>query len=107
LEGQNWIGKYSKLRSNWVLEDKEFISRNKIILNEEYKENYMSVKDMKGIGRELVILNNTFEHHKNYYVCQQTAYCFSMYTFILDKNNHVMLKVNFKHKNCYNTLMLL
>lgn len=38
LEGESWIGKMSKVRSDWVLEPAGFIARNNIVLdNEEVK----------------------------------------------------------------------
>lgn len=51
----------SKLRSDWLLSERSFMERNSIVVdNERVKENYMRLSDLKGIGRELVILNNTY-----------------------------------------------
>lgn len=39
---------------------------------------------MKGIGRELIILNNTNDFHKNYYSSQKNANYFSMFKIHLN-----------------------
>lgn len=44
----------------------------------------MSIEDMKGIGRELIILNNTNDFHKNYYSSQKNANYFSMFKIHLN-----------------------
>jgi len=43
----------------------------------------MSIKDMQGIARELVILNNTQQFHKNYVICQNNTNYLNLYNFQL------------------------
>lgn len=74
---------------------------------EEYKENYMSLSDMKGIGRELIILNNTMNFHKNYFICQNSQANFNMYRLVFKDKNKIMIRINFKHKKCYNSIYLI
>jgi hypothetical protein len=67
----------------------------------------MSLRDMKGIGRELIILNNTMTFHKNYYISQNNQSYFSMYRLNLSSTNKCMIRINFKHKKCYNAIYLI
>lgn len=84
------------------------MQRNSIVVNsEEVKENYMTLPDLKGISRELLILNNTAEFHKNYHICQSNSEYLSMYRFELDQQNKVMLRTNYKKKKCYNSIFLI
>jgi hypothetical protein len=107
LEGERWIGKMSKLRSDWLIESSTFIKSNKIVLEHQYKENYMTLADMKGISRELVILNNSQAYHKNYHCCEANPNHLTMYSFMLEGKNKLMLRANYKHIKCYNSLMLI
>lgn len=67
----------------------------------------MSIEDMKGIGRQLIILNNTNDFHKNYYSSQKNANYFSMFKINLNEVNNCMIRVNFKHKKCYNGVYII
>lgn len=67
----------------------------------------MRLSDLKGMGRELIILNNTFQYHKNYETCEHNPNYVTMYRFRLQQSNKVMVRVDYKHKKCYNSLILI
>jgi hypothetical protein len=67
----------------------------------------MSLEDMRGIGRELIVLNNTIDYHKNYQICQSNRGGLSMYRLELKYGNRLMIRANFKQRKCYSTLFVL
>jgi len=67
----------------------------------------MSLEDMRGIARELIVLNNTMDYHKNYHIDQSNSAYLNMYRLNLKHRNKIMLRANFKHKKCYSTLFVL
>ena len=67
----------------------------------------MTLSDMKGVSRELVILNNTSNYHKNFHSRHSNHANLTMYRISLEQRNHLMLRINYKQKKCYNSLFLI
>lgn len=67
----------------------------------------MSLSDMQGIGRQLIVLNNTQQYHKNYYASHSPPSCFNLFRLVLQQANKCMMRVHFRHKKCYGALYII
>ena len=105
LEGEQWIGKMSKIRSEWLLEP-ALVREKKIVLGSNYRENYMRLSDLQGLGRELVVLNCTQKCHKNHFSCESGSSVLMMYRLSLSSRDRVRLRTNYKQIKCYNSVFL-
>jgi len=67
----------------------------------------MCLKDLKGISRELIVLNNTENFKTSFWQQRDNNSHFTLFEFETKDFNQVKMVVNYYKKKCYNSIFLL